>query len=64
MMLETECKELMDAELAIAERTIEKLRAERDALLSLLREVSATGGLANELVWDRVDAAIDAARKP
>jgi hypothetical protein len=42
---------------------IERLRAELDALLELLREVSEAGGLANDLVRDRVDAVIDAARR-
>ncbi len=46
-----------------AKAEIKRLRAERNALLSVLSEVSATGGLANESVWDRVDAAIDTARK-
>ena len=49
---------------------IERMRAERDALLSVLRELvqlEADGKHANESaieVWERARAAIDAARKP
>ena len=71
MMSEQECKELINAELAIAERYIEKLesnnenlRAELAACRKLLNETLRPGayGIGSTLA-QRISDAIDAARE-